>query len=837
MNTIRLTLQRYRRFHARSVFCLQPGLTVISGENGAGKSTLGQAILHALFAAGPKPDPRSDGADEPYHLELTLRDHQTNLDVTAHSGKYQVQIDGQPQIGGVTGTQRAAQAVLVEYLGLINQRSFEKVYFALQNDTAAFVGMKPKDRRELIDEVLQLRTVKVAVEEQTKHVRAQRDVVLNRLSAAAESAATLCPLDRFQTPIKTFSQATSANSRRGALATFRTELALAVAAQQQVVAGCRQTLDELEAALRGRTETTQTKQAGVTAAEQVCEAFSAAQTEKQRASRALASADAEVTTLQQMVDALHAKVAAARAAEPEAREFEVETGRRQQLQRQLDEHLQHKPLAAAWASAQARRVGLEEQLKRYASLPEEARTHLDQLGDWQREAEAYASDPFVTPLAEAKATLTQLGKDEMALKQQQAHLRQEHTLLACPTCGAPMTAAQRRQREREVNAQLTLIASSIGTCRDQLAGLEQEQRDWAARHAEIEDALEAARHRCGQDAQHQSARTLLEGQLGDACQEEAAALRECHSRGVSMPLNPGMEQRLRRELKASDDLLEGLDHARMTFKQLDDRLNEVQEVRKQLEGARDAQRTCQSACSDIKYDEGAHQLAKAELTAAHKAYTAAQLEEGKARSAVDHGERQWSEARALAAKLTTHELEIDRNALQLAREERLAEHLSGFQGHFFSVNVRAVMVRASQLIAPATNQAIRALELDSDAVLHYWDQFKQRHDARRLSGGEQALVGLCIRLALAERAQAILQNSRVKFLILDEVLGSLDEARRTAVQGILTNILDQGAFEYIIMITHLDEVKHNWDAHRLEIQLDRTSGMSSVAVLDSTWPT
>ena len=83
---------------------------------------------------------------------------------------------------------------------------------------------------------------------------------------------------------------------------------------------------------------------------------------------------------------------------------------------------------------------------------------------------------------------------------------------------------------------------------------------------------------------------------------------------------------------------------------------------------------------------------------------------------------------------------------------------------------------------------------------------------------EKALVGLCLRIALAEQAQAIARSGRVKFLILDEVLSSLDDERCDAVQRIFADVQKRGIFEHIIMITHLDSVKQGWHANGLVVQ-------------------
>src|SRR6266700_6350337 len=49
MSTLKLKIQKYRRFAEAQEIAFQSGLTIISGSNGAGKSTLVEAMLFALF--------------------------------------------------------------------------------------------------------------------------------------------------------------------------------------------------------------------------------------------------------------------------------------------------------------------------------------------------------------------------------------------------------------------------------------------------------------------------------------------------------------------------------------------------------------------------------------------------------------------------------------------------------------------------------------------------------------------------------------------------------------------------------------------------------------------
>jgi DNA repair exonuclease SbcCD ATPase subunit len=152
------------------------------------------------------------------------------------------------------------------------------------------------------------------------------------------------------------------------------------------------------------------------------------------------------------------------------------------------------------------------------------------------------------------------------------------------------------------------------------------------------------------------------------------------------------------------------------------------------------------------------------------------------------------------------------------REERLREYLEEFKKHFFEANTEEVMRRTNELLMHAiTDQSILGVKFDRDEF-QYLDAGYSPRPVSRLSGGEKALVGLCLRIALAEQAQIISKTGRVKFLVLDEILSSLDDERCEAVKRIFDDVLQRGIFDHIIMITHLDTVKQSWHAHWLSVQ-------------------
>jgi exonuclease SbcC len=93
-----------------------------------------------------------------------------------------------------------------------------------------------------------------------------------------------------------------------------------------------------------------------------------------------------------------------------------------------------------------------------------------------------------------------------------------------------------------------------------------------------------------------------------------------------------------------------------------------------------------------------------------------------------------------------------------------------------------------------------------------------------LSGGEEDLCNLVLRLAvsqmIAERA-----GQAFSLLVLDEVFGSLDEARRANVIGLLRRLQDR--FEQVIVITHIEQVRDGLD-RLLPVRLDAARGCSVV---------
>jgi DNA repair protein SbcC/Rad50 len=128
---------------------------------------------------------------------------------------------------------------------------------------------------------------------------------------------------------------------------------------------------------------------------------------------------------------------------------------------------------------------------------------------------------------------------------------------------------------------------------------------------------------------------------------------------------------------------------------------------------------------------------------------------------------------------------------------------------------------ASRFLSDLTDGRYSALEFDEDYSLVVLEDGLPKPV---ISGGEEDLCNLVLRLAIsqmiAERA-----GQAFSLLILDEVFGSLDDARRANVVELLGRLNDR--FEQVIVITHIEPVREGLD-RVLVVRFDEERGASVV---------
>src|SRR5207247_3431826 len=128
---------------------------------------------------------------------------------------------------------------------------------------------------------------------------------------------------------------------------------------------------------------------------------------------------------------------------------------------------------------------------------------------------------------------------------------------------------------------------------------------------------------------------------------------------------------------------------------------------------------------------------------------------------------------------------------------------------------------ASGFLSRLTAGRYDDLELDED----YLATIRADGEPLRvISGGEEDLANLALRLAIsqmiAERA-----GQPLSLLVLDEVFGSLDEARRLHVVGLLRRLADR--FPPVTLIPHIEHVREGLD-RVIRVDFDAARGASVV---------
>jgi exonuclease SbcC len=173
------------------------------------------------------------------------------------------------------------------------------------------------------------------------------------------------------------------------------------------------------------------------------------------------------------------------------------------------------------------------------------------------------------------------------------------------------------------------------------------------------------------------------------------------------------------------------------------------------------------------------------------------------------------------AERATREAEAQRTAGDLALHQELDRALGDLRTELNAHLRPDLSDLASGFLADLTRGRYAELELDDDYVATLLDDGDPK---TVISGGEEDVANLALRLAIsqmiAERA-----GQPLSLLVLDEIFGSLDEDRRTAVIELLRSLADR--FPQVILITHIDSVREGFD-RVIRVGYDVARGVSVV---------
>lgn len=798
-----LLLTNFRQ-HADSRIEFDLGLTGIIGPNGAGKSTVLEAIAWALYGQTAVRGTRDSirnvraGPRAPVRVEL-------DFDLAGHRYRVvrglttaELYLDGAAEPIATTITD--VGDLLQRRLGMTRAEFFH-TYFTGQKELSVMASMAPSERQLFLSRVLgydRIRAAQGLARERRKLIGAE---IAGVKSAMPDAEAIARQMEESGV------RRAAAAAQRAATARLRQEAdaALAVLAPRwEAAQRARDALQKLLSDLR-------VAENDVGAASRELDRVLRDLAAVEEARREIDVVTAELAPLNEVMEEYQALEAMAR-----------EEGRRRALTEQL------RALADELISLRARQAAASEGAGQEPVLSAELVTARRGLEDFTLDLEVRRTD-WVRDRQEAETKRDALRRQYQELKAQRDKIVDLGEDGVCPTCSRVLGEHYRTVFDG-LEEQLETIAVDgryFSTRLEQLEGMQGELR-------QAEEQRKAMAHQV----------TELERQLARA----QAAVQDLAALGRELSAKEQRQDQVAGELR---EIPTGFDAAR--YQELQQRMEHFAPLNERL--ARLGARIEGEAALRAEHDRSAATLGaardrtaalRAEYEASHfseedlqrqrqeyeEAATAVRAAEvAEAAAAAEEQRAAESVANAVRAQ---QELERTRESLaRLEREKRLHDELDRACTDLrteLNFQLRPELSElASGFLAELTDGRYGELELDDEYLVVVLEDGVPKPV---ISGGEEDLSNLVLRLAIS---QMIADRSGQTFslLVLDEVFGSLDEARRRNVVDLLRRLQDR--FEQVILITHIEGVRDELD-HVVLVDFDDQAGASRVRAVEPAVP-
>jgi len=331
---------------------------------------------------------------------------------------------------------------------------------------------------------------------------------------------------------------------------------------------------------------------------------------------------------------------------------------------------------------------------------------------------------------------------------------------------------------------------------------------------------------CGQELgeSFSSVKLHFENELTEA-DKNLSAIKEQYETAAKEP------ERLKNLIKSLQDLTqraEVLEAQAKKLTQMESMLRESERVRQELASVRCALgelhqelEADRKTLSELRFSEDEFRQARTQYDNTQRLLEVSRLQRVKL-----EGESNTKQALLERSKQTLQEYDIKSRMLDETRKELVLfdesdQILIDFRRYLNAQLRPRLSELASEFLSELTDGRYIAVEIASDFTPTLLEDGQPK---AVISGGEEDLLNLCVRLALsnmlAERA-----GQAFSLLILDEVFGSLDESRRTNVLLLLDRLSSR--FEQILVITHLEDIREgvqnllsvNYDETTAELQI------------------
>ncbi|HZB28376.1 MAG TPA: SMC family ATPase [Gemmatimonadales bacterium] len=794
MQINRVRLVNFRQ-HEHTEIEFGAGLTGIVGPNGAGKTTILEAIAWAMYgmpaARGNRETLRRRGAPTrarvEVEVEFTLGHHSYRILRSLNQAElYQ---DGQP--AAIANSIATVTERITRLLGMTRDEFFN-TYFTGQKELAVMAAMSATERAQFLSRVLgydRLRAAQDRLKEKRSALRARVDALRAGLPDLAELDQAEC----------------RAQERLSLAKTTETAAEEASLAAERRLAEIRPRWEQLQ----------QLRETALALEAELKVANHQAAAAAQRAAR-LEQEALELSTAGQHLEELARQLSPLPTLREEAED----------LERQAQADAVRRSYRAQLEEVQTHLTSIEERAARIP-VPGQISAAMDRVNACRAALTAATLEAeeqrtvWVRDAQDAQTKRQGLLDQYQELREQRQRLVKAGADGVCPTCARPLggeyakvlNLLDRQIEEVRSNGnfykqrieQLQHEPAALTDVERRRLGLEHELSVATAELARFTaqtndaDSLQDEQQRLMQRSDELQA--LLTEQFGsyDPARHEAV-LRETRA----LESLAFQAERLRAITERSDQVSAELENARAAVRKVDDLIVDLETRLKALEYSETAFREFREA--ELGAEGERRQAELALVRARGETESALEAVEAVARRRAERAERERAAAEA-AANLMMHQ-ELDRALTDLRTElnSTLRPDLSEI---------------ASGFLRDLTSGRYTELELDDDYVATLLDDGDPK---AVISGGEEDVANLALRLAISQMI-ADRAGQPLSLLILDEIFGSLDEDRRTAVVDLLRSLADR--FPQVILITHIDTVREGFD-RVIRVGFDLASGIATV---------
>ncbi len=787
MQLKRLRLFNFRQ-HAETEIVLGPGITAIVGPNGSGKTTLLEAISWAFYgnpaARGVKDSIRRHQAPArsqvKVEVDFTLGSHEFRVE----RGLYNAALYQDGRDTPIAGQSQEVASRVTRLLGM-NRDEFFNTEFTGQKELAVMASMGATDRARFLSRVLGYAKLK-RVQDKLRETRTRlRGEIAGLEQGLADEATLTAEQERWERSV--------AESRREA-DRARSTFDAATQELDTIKPAWQQMVERREMALT-RANERRVVQRDVGEAARAFE----------RVSNALAEATAATSKVQELASDLARIPALSQELESLERQAQ-QVGRRRSLRGQLNEvKSQRKRLEEELA----RMRGVDEALVEARRMLTDSRTELENL----ESAEERARTDWIRDKQDAETKRQSLRDEYRELSGHRAGIVEAGPDGQCPTCTRPLGSEYETVLDG-LAKQLEEIEIKGKFYTQRVAQLEREPAEVVEAATRTQEGVKLVEKQVEAVARAENrVRERTDGEAELRGLGERIKLMERELVGLADRYDADRHEEVRAERRGLDPVVTLATQLQLKAEQRD-RLNaEATEAKHTLASLTDRLQALDAAITDagfsetdydamrIRYETVEAAVRKAELALATAVgdVKAAEVALAQATKRIEERAKQVKQSKRVRRELLLHdELHQAFHDLRLELNAEMRPELAD---------------RASSFLTDLTDGRYNALELDDQyRILAIEDGFPKPV----ISGGEEDLANLVLRLAISEMV-AERAGQPLSMLVLDEIFGGLDEARRHNVVDLLRRLGDR--FPQVVLITHIESVKEGVD-RVLRVSLD-----------------